>query len=224
MQQGLQLGVVTAIAAPAALRVAFGGSGGHAGALLMHRRADASLAAAELALHVEAATLAHGMRHLLEEGVSAESFPQMHHRMVFGFRGYVGAGATSARSHTALGLFLLRVPTCSSMLSDPNQHSRTSMLLRFYYKMPWTTRAGFWNAVSSMQRGARLCTIKHQLYQDIFHFIVSFTALQTRLMRWAQPDSGTSLRTPSTAFRGAHSWKLTCGISMGPGGTPRWRQ
>lgn len=59
--QGLQLGVVTAIAAPAALRISFAGSGGHAGALLMHRRADASLAAAELALHVEAATLVHGM-------------------------------------------------------------------------------------------------------------------------------------------------------------------
>lgn len=58
--QGLQLGVVTAIAAPAALRVTFGGGGGHAGALLMPLRTDASLAAAELALHVEAATLAHG--------------------------------------------------------------------------------------------------------------------------------------------------------------------
>lgn len=58
--QGLQLGVVTAIAAPAALRVTFRGGGGHAGALLMHRRADVGLAAAELALHVESATLAHG--------------------------------------------------------------------------------------------------------------------------------------------------------------------
>jgi ureidoglycolate amidohydrolase len=58
--QGLQLGVVTAIAAPAALRITFIGGGGHAGALLMHRRADAALAAAELALHVEKATLAHG--------------------------------------------------------------------------------------------------------------------------------------------------------------------
>lgn len=58
--KGLQLGVVTAIAAPAALRITFSGGGGHAGALLMHRRADAALAAAELALHVEKATLAHG--------------------------------------------------------------------------------------------------------------------------------------------------------------------
>lgn len=51
--------MVTAIAAPAALRVTFRGGGGHAGALLMHLRADAGLAAAELALHVESATLAH---------------------------------------------------------------------------------------------------------------------------------------------------------------------
>lgn len=58
--QGLQLGVVTAIAAPAALRVTFRGGGGHAGALLMPQRNDASLAAAELALHVEEATLEHG--------------------------------------------------------------------------------------------------------------------------------------------------------------------
>jgi ureidoglycolate amidohydrolase len=50
----LQLGVVTAIAAPAALRVTFQGDGGHAGALLMPRRNDASLAAAELALRIEA--------------------------------------------------------------------------------------------------------------------------------------------------------------------------
>lgn len=36
--EGLQLGVVTAIAAPAALRVTFKGGGGHAGALLMPDR------------------------------------------------------------------------------------------------------------------------------------------------------------------------------------------
>jgi ureidoglycolate amidohydrolase len=36
--EGLQLGIVTAIAAPAALRAKFSGDGGHAGALLMPRR------------------------------------------------------------------------------------------------------------------------------------------------------------------------------------------
>lgn len=47
------IGVVTAIAAPSAFYVSFKGGGGHAGALLMPDRHDASLAAAELALEVE---------------------------------------------------------------------------------------------------------------------------------------------------------------------------
>ncbi|KAG1660010.1 hypothetical protein FOA52_009830 [Chlamydomonas sp. UWO 241] len=56
--QGLDIGIVSAIAAPAALSVEFHGDGGHAGAQLMPLRNDAGLAAAELALAVEAATLA----------------------------------------------------------------------------------------------------------------------------------------------------------------------
>lgn len=58
--EGAAIGVVQAIAAPAALRVSFHGDGGHAGAQLMPLRNDASLAAAELALKVEAAVLATG--------------------------------------------------------------------------------------------------------------------------------------------------------------------
>ena len=54
----LPLGVVTAIAAPAALRVEITGVGGHAGATLMPGRRDALLAGAELALAVEKAALA----------------------------------------------------------------------------------------------------------------------------------------------------------------------
>src|SRR5579864_8483738 len=49
------LGVVTAIAAPASLRILIEGEGGHAGAVLMPDRRDAFLAAAEIALFVEAA-------------------------------------------------------------------------------------------------------------------------------------------------------------------------
>ena len=52
--------MVTAIAAPAALRVSFSGDGGHAGAQLMPLRNDASLAGAELALFVERTVLATG--------------------------------------------------------------------------------------------------------------------------------------------------------------------
>jgi N-carbamoyl-L-amino-acid hydrolase len=52
---GLDIGVVTAIAAPASLRITIEGEGGHAGAVLMPDRRDALLAAAEIALAVEAA-------------------------------------------------------------------------------------------------------------------------------------------------------------------------
>jgi N-carbamoyl-L-amino-acid hydrolase len=58
--EGLPLGVVTAIAAPASFRVQVEGEGGHAGAVLMPQRHDAFLAAAELALAVEAAAKTSG--------------------------------------------------------------------------------------------------------------------------------------------------------------------
>lgn len=54
-RRGLDIGAVTAIAAPAALRVILTGEGGHAGAVLMPDRKDALLAAAEIALAVERA-------------------------------------------------------------------------------------------------------------------------------------------------------------------------
>lgn len=56
-EAGEQLGVVTAIAAPAYLRYTFSGGGGHAGALLMKYRNDAGLAASELAIAIEDAAL-----------------------------------------------------------------------------------------------------------------------------------------------------------------------
>ena len=56
----LDIGAVEAIAAPAALRVKYIGEGGHAGAVLMPQRRDASLGAAELALAVERLALASG--------------------------------------------------------------------------------------------------------------------------------------------------------------------
>lgn len=60
-REATQIGVVSAIAAPATLRVRFSGDGGHAGALLMPDRNDAGLAAAELALAVEKAALGTGV-------------------------------------------------------------------------------------------------------------------------------------------------------------------
>ena len=56
----LEIGVVTAIAAPASLRIWIDGEGGHAGAVLMPDRHDAFLAAAEIALAIEAAAKASG--------------------------------------------------------------------------------------------------------------------------------------------------------------------
>lgn len=54
-QHGTAVGIVTAIAAPASLRMWIEGEGGHAGAVLMPERRDALCAAAELTLAVEAA-------------------------------------------------------------------------------------------------------------------------------------------------------------------------
>lgn len=68
-EKGAALGVVTAIAAPAALDVSFSGPGGHAGALPMRLRADAGLVAAAFALDVERAAL----RASLEEGGGDDS-------------------------------------------------------------------------------------------------------------------------------------------------------
>jgi N-carbamoyl-L-amino-acid hydrolase len=59
-QEGLPIGAVTAIAAPAALRVNLEGEGGHAGAVLMPQRRDALCAAAEVILEVEAAARSGG--------------------------------------------------------------------------------------------------------------------------------------------------------------------
>ncbi len=53
-RENVPLGIVTAIAAPAALRIALEGEGGHAGAVLMPQRKDALCAAAEVTLFVEA--------------------------------------------------------------------------------------------------------------------------------------------------------------------------
>lgn len=59
-REGLPIGIVTAIAAPAGYRFHLEGFGGHAGALLMPDRKDALCAAAELILSVERNTLATG--------------------------------------------------------------------------------------------------------------------------------------------------------------------
>ena len=59
--EGIELGLVTHIAAPASLRVVIEGEGGHAGARLMPGRKDALAAAAELILALEAAAKSTGV-------------------------------------------------------------------------------------------------------------------------------------------------------------------
>jgi ureidoglycolate amidohydrolase len=59
-RQGISLGIVTNIAAPASLRVLIEGSGGHAGGVLMPDRRDALCAAAELILAIETAARGSG--------------------------------------------------------------------------------------------------------------------------------------------------------------------
>ncbi len=59
-REGIPIGIVTSIAAPASYRFTITGFGGHAGALLMPDRRDALCAAAELILSIERHALATG--------------------------------------------------------------------------------------------------------------------------------------------------------------------
>lgn len=59
-RENLAIGAVTAIAAPAALRVHLHGQGGHAGAVLMPERKDALCGAAEIILAIESAARSQG--------------------------------------------------------------------------------------------------------------------------------------------------------------------
>src|ERR1700761_2444584 len=59
-QAGIDIGLVTNIAAPASMRILIQGEGGHAGGVLMPTRRDALTAAAEIILAVESLALATG--------------------------------------------------------------------------------------------------------------------------------------------------------------------
>jgi ureidoglycolate amidohydrolase len=74
-QRGVPLGVVTAIAAPASLKIMIEGEGGHAGAVLMPDRHDAFLAAAEIALAVEARVRSSGSRETVGTVGVCDVFP-----------------------------------------------------------------------------------------------------------------------------------------------------
>jgi ureidoglycolate amidohydrolase len=74
-EQHIPIGIVQAIAGPSAYRVRITGEGGHAGAVLMPGRHDASLAASELALAVEKAALASGSPDTVATTGQWEIFP-----------------------------------------------------------------------------------------------------------------------------------------------------
>jgi N-carbamoyl-L-amino-acid hydrolase len=74
-KMNLAVGVVTAIAAPASLRVWIEGEGGHAGTVLMPQRRDAFLAAAEISLAVESAAKSTGALDTVATVGVCEVFP-----------------------------------------------------------------------------------------------------------------------------------------------------
>jgi len=74
-REGLELGIVTHIAAPASLRILIEGEGGHAGAMLMPDRHDALAAASELILALEAAAKSTGVIDTVATVGVCEVFP-----------------------------------------------------------------------------------------------------------------------------------------------------
>jgi N-carbamoyl-L-amino-acid hydrolase len=72
---GVEIGVVTAIAAPAGLKLWIEGQGGHAGAVLMDERHDAFLAAAEIALAIEREARSTGSRDTVATTGVCDIFP-----------------------------------------------------------------------------------------------------------------------------------------------------
>ena len=74
-QRSVDVGVVTAIAAPASFRLVIEGEGGHAGAVLMPQRRDAFSAAAEIALAIESAARSTGAEDTVATTGVCQVFP-----------------------------------------------------------------------------------------------------------------------------------------------------
>jgi ureidoglycolate amidohydrolase len=74
-RERIDIGVVTAIAGPASFRIFVEGEGGHAGAVLMPDRHDAFLAAAEIALAIEAIARSSGSNDTVATTGVCELFP-----------------------------------------------------------------------------------------------------------------------------------------------------
>jgi len=74
-QEQLDIGVVTAIAAPASLRILIEGQGGHAGGVLMPDRHDALCAASEIILAIESSVKSTGSRDTVGTTGVCDVFP-----------------------------------------------------------------------------------------------------------------------------------------------------
>jgi len=74
-REGIDVGVVTDIAAPASMRIIIEGEGGHAGAVLMPQRKDALTTAAEIILAVESAALSTGVMDTVATTGVCDVFP-----------------------------------------------------------------------------------------------------------------------------------------------------
>jgi ureidoglycolate amidohydrolase len=74
-RDAIDIGIVTAIAAPASATITVDGEGGHAGAMLMPRRHDAFCAAAEVTLAIEAAALSTGAEDTVATVGMCDVFP-----------------------------------------------------------------------------------------------------------------------------------------------------
>jgi ureidoglycolate amidohydrolase len=74
-QEKLDIGIVTAIAAPASMQIFVEGQGGHAGGVLMPDRHDALCAAAEIILAVESAARSSGSRDTVATTGVCDVFP-----------------------------------------------------------------------------------------------------------------------------------------------------
>ena len=74
-QEGIDIGLVTHIAAPASMRIEIEGEGGHAGGKLMPGRKDALVAAAEIILALEAAAKSSGAIDTVATAGVCEVFP-----------------------------------------------------------------------------------------------------------------------------------------------------
>lgn len=74
-REGLSIGIVESIAAPASLRLVITGEGGHAGTVLMPDRRDAFMAATEMALALESSAKSSGSSDTVATIGTCELFP-----------------------------------------------------------------------------------------------------------------------------------------------------